>query len=304
MFQRRSTKRKPVPWSTKDESKFLKLLEEEKCGIATLRSIFPERSDASLRAKRRKLKIRENIFGERYRAVKSEFTAEIAARIRPRMIFEAYAGIGHQTRVWLDHCDHLVCAELNPAKCKILVKNLISDGYKKCNGFNHHWVSLKNHNKTVDVFQGDALRAATEIAVFVGGADVLDLDTCGSTIPTITTFVNLLHPKHMLITHGEFHSLRFGREDVLKRLMCHKSIAQEILPLTVNGLALELDRAVKVSCLRAHNETKDSYFPELVGECWLGEPQSGMLRRYYKIEKAIATADSINRIVSDKDKCQ
>ena len=68
------------------------------------------------------------------------------------------------------------------------------------------------------------------------------------------------------------------------------------MPLTVDQMAVELDKAVKIAALRAHNETADSFWLDLKDEVWLGGKFHGMLRRYYSVKKPVATADCLNTL--------
>ena len=90
--------------------------------------------------------------------------------------------------------------------------------------------------------------------------------------------------------------MRFKREDVLRRLLMHRDISKNPLPLDVDEMSRELDKAVKIAGLRAHNETTDSFWLSLEDETWLGSRFHGMLRRYYKVSKPSATSDCINEL--------
>lgn len=67
--------------------------------------------------------------------------------------------------------------------------------------------------------------------------------------------------------------------------------------MSVEVFSKELDKAVKLYGLRSHNETKDSLWLKLRDEVWLGARNQGMLRRYYTVEKPLATADCLNAII-------
>jgi hypothetical protein len=90
--------------------------------------------------------------------------------------------------------------------------------------------------------------------------------------------------------------MRFKREDVLRRLLMHRDIRENPLPLEVDEMSKELDKAVKIAGLRAHNETVNSFWLTLMDETWLGSRFHGMLRRYYKVSKPPATSDCINEL--------
>ncbi len=66
--------------------------------------------------------------------------------------------------------------------------------------------------------------------------------------------------------------------------------------MSIDELAVELDKSVKMYALRTHNETENSYWPVLQSEIWLGKKNNGMLRRTYTISRPSATADCLNEI--------
>ena len=80
----------------------------------------------------------------------------------------------------------------------------------------------------------------------------------------------------------------------------HRDIGSNPFPIGVDEMSDELDKAVKISGLRAHNETVDSFWMNLKDETWLGSKFHGMLRRHYKVEKPVATADCINELSISK----
>jgi hypothetical protein len=176
------------------------------------------------------------------------------------------------------------------------------NGFVKKDTEGNKWRLYIKEDKEIFFFLGDAIEAAADLKVNQINIDLIDLDTCGSTLPALPTFLVLLKPKHIVITHGEFHSMRFKREDVLRRLFTHRDISSNPLPLDVDQMSVELDKAVKLAALRAHNETIDSFWLNLQDETWLGGKFHGMLRRHYMVEKPLATADCINELSFSRKK--
>lgn len=295
MLERRKAYNPPKNWTTEEERTLLTYLEENTFDSKRLKELFPLRTLPSIRSKVRKLRIKHDLFGASYREEKEKFTTEIAKKIKPKIVFDAYAGAGHQTFKWIEYADVVYASEIMKYKLcqfEILAKE---NQFKKVEN-SKNWSVFKNGEKTIHLYIGDALDVAAELKVQRVKVDLLDLDTCGSTLPLLPTLLLLTKPNHVAITHGEFHSMRFKREDVLRRLLVHKDIAQNPLPMDVDEMSKELDKAVKVAALRAHNETIDSFWLELKKETWLGGRFHGMLRRYYKVKKPTATADCINEI--------
>lgn len=258
--------------------------------------MFPDRTKASIRSKVRKLRISNDLFGNSYRNEKSCFTDEVGREVSPITVFEGYAGAGHQSIIWLNHCENLFASEKNATKWQQFYKNATKEGFQVQVSTINNWLLFTKGSKKIYFYKGDVIDAAAEIRTNKLQIDLIDLDTCGSTLPSLGTILTLIKPKHLLITHGEFHSMRFKREDVLRRVFSHRDIDKSPFPLTVDQMSSELDKAVKINALRAHNETQDSYWLELKKETWLGSKFHGMLRRYYSISKPPATADCLNEL--------
>src|SRR5687768_5747538 len=96
-LRRRKANNPKVTWSATDSVRLLEYLKTNSFDAQKLLKKFPKRSLASIRSKVRKLKIENDLFGSAYREVKETFTATVANKIRPRIVFDAYAGAGHQT---------------------------------------------------------------------------------------------------------------------------------------------------------------------------------------------------------------
>jgi len=295
-LQRRRAYTEPIAWSKKDEKHLLSFLKKESFDAKKLKELFPTRTLPSIRSKARKLRIKHDLFGAVYRDDKENFTSKIANKVKPKIVFDAYAGAGHQTFKWIEVADKVFASEIMKSKLSQFEKSAKKNGFVKKDTKGTLWKLYVKGTKEIFFFQGDAIAAAADLKVNRINVDVIDLDTCGSTLPTLPTFLVLLKPKHILITHGEFHSMRFNREDVLRRLFMHRDIGSNPFPLGVNEMSDELDKAVKISALRAHNETADSFWMNLQNETWLGSKFHGMLRRHYKVEKPVATSDCINEL--------
>jgi hypothetical protein len=297
-FERRKALSRGTRWTKDQEAALVNYLEKNDFDHQKLTEMFPNRSLQAIRNKVRKLRIKYDLFGNSYRGEKCRFTDLVAQTVSLKTVFEGYAGAGHQTLRWLEYVDTICVAEKNPNLFKLFKQNLETAGFSQSSHNICAWNLFESERKKIFLYCGDAIEAASDLRSKSVGIDLIDLDTCGSTIPTLPLFLILLRPKHLVITHGEFHSLRFKRDDVLRRILCHNSVNKSPLPMTIDDLALELDKAVKISALRAHNETIDSYWLELINEIWLGTKIHGMLRRHYKVKKPPATADCINYLLS------
>ena len=294
-LKRRKANTVPILWTKAEEKLLITHLKKGHFDVHTLKQLFPKRTLSSIRSKVRKVRIIHDLFGYSYRNEKEAFTIKIAKKIKPNSVFDAYAGAGHQTFTWILFAQKVYACDIMESKRTQFDKTAKRHGFKKSKK-NGIWHVYKKGSKQVWFFLGDAVDAAADIKVKKVNIDALDLDTCGSTLPTLPIILTLLKPRHLLITHGEFHSMRFKRQDVLRRLLMHRDIGNNPLPLEVEEMSNELDKAVRVASLRAHNETKDSFWPILKNETWLGSRFHGMLRRYYKIQKPPATSDCINEL--------
>lgn len=299
-LQRRKAYGEPITWNGKDEKELLTFLKKETFSAKKLKELFPNRTLPSIRSKVRKLRIKHDLFGALYRDDKENFTTKIAKEVKPKIVFDAYAGAGHQTFKWIEVAEKVFASEIMRSKLNQFENAAKRNGFSKKDTEGNCWKLYIKGQKEIYLFLGDAINAAADLNVNRIKVDVIDLDTCGSTLPALPTFLVLLKPKHVLITHGEFHSMRFKREDVLRRLFMHRDISSNPLPLDVDEMCNELDRAVKIAGLRAHNETSDSYWLNLKQETWLGGKFHGMLRRYYKVERPPATSDCINELSNKK----
>lgn len=293
-LKRRKANNLPISWTVVDEEKLLTVLKNGKPDIRQLLEIFPNRTKPSIRSKIRKLRIKHDLFGSSYRDVKEQFTLKIAALAEPKCVFDAYAGAGHQAIKWLSVADKVYASEKMSSKLIQLEATVVKEGFTKIETGDNLWRLYIKGKKELYYFVGDAVDAAADLKVNNVNVDLIDLDTCGSTLPLLPTLLVLLKPKHLVITHGEYHSYRFKREDVLRRLFSHRDISENPFPIDMDQMAIELDKAVKIAALRAHNETSDSFWAELKEETWLGSRMHGMLRRYYSISKPAATSDCIN----------
>ena len=294
-LQRRKANSPPKKWSPKEEQVLLKHINNGNFNSKKITVLLPNRSSASIRSKTRKLRIKYDLFGEAYRSLKEMFTEKIAKNIKPESVYEAYAGAGHQTLAWIQYSKIVYACDKRDGKKKQFFNNIEKAGFRRYPSKNN-WYCFKKSNKKIYFFHGDTINAAADLMAKGIHVDLIDLDTCGSTLLVLSTLLALLNPNHLTITHGEFHSLRFRREDVLRRILIHRDVNKSPLPISIDQLAMELDKSVKIASLRSHNETCDSLWAELKEETWLGSKAHGMLRRYYKLTRPIATADCLNEI--------
>lgn len=292
-LERRRALNVPIGWDIREEKLLLNELKNNGFNAELLLKLFPSRTLASIRSKVRKLRIKNDFFGDSYRDVKVEFTLKISKLAKPKSVFDAYAGAGHQTFKWILESNTVFAADAMKIKLKQFKSEALKHGFK-IKGSAGKWYLFEKEAKKIFYFMGDAVQAAADLNSNDIKVDLIDLDTCGSTLPTLSYFLLMLKPKHLVITHGEFHSMRFKREDVLRRLFFHRDITVSPLPLSVEEMSEELDKAVKTAALRAHNETTKSFWLILKKETWLGGKFHGMLRRYYRVIKPPATADCLN----------
>ncbi len=294
-LKRRKANSLPIPWTKAEERLLINHLKKGKFDSRILKELFPTRTQPSIKSKIRKIRIKYDLFGSSYREKKEAFTIKIAKNVKPKNVFDAYAGAGHQTFKWILHAEKVYACDKMKSKFRQFDKTAKLNGFTKLLK-KGKWIEYRKGKKKVFFYIGDTIDAAAYLKVKQIPIDIVDLDTCGSSLPILSTILLLLRPKSFVITHGEFHSSRFKRQDVLRRILMHRDIRKSPFPLNSEKLEKELDKAVKVAGLRAHNETEDSFWPVLINQTWLGGRFQGMLRRHYKVEKPRATSDCINNL--------
>jgi hypothetical protein len=293
MFHRRSALARGAPWKPSEEKLLAKMARHTVPREDALNELSKTRSLAAIRSKLRKVRIGQDLFGDTYRSDKDAFTVRLSNALQPKTVFEAYAGCGHQTLKWLTKARTVLAAERNKTKASQLRGNLKREGYRKAAATLTNWETFKKGNRKVFLFTGDAVNAAVSLAAREIRIDLVDLDTCGSTVPTVPLFLRLLKPRALVITHGEFHSLRFSRRDVLSRLLPYEGGKRV---RTSAHLADALERTIQFDALRTGNEIKEAFWLEKSEEVWLGAKNQGMLRRCYKVKRPRAAADCLNAL--------
>ena len=262
-----------------------------------IRKQIPGRTMPAIRSKLRKLRIKHDAFGRSYRGQKDSFLEKAAAKARPSSVFDAYAGSGRQTFLWAEAAGVVYASEKNAAKQEQFLSYAQKKGFAKQKSDLPKWILFRGRKKQkVYFWRGDAVRAAAALSAANMRVDLVDLDTCGTTLPSLPIFLSLLRPAHLTISYGESHSFRFGREDVLRRVLAHRSINSSRMPKTADGMAQTLHKATLAYALRAHNEIHDALWLKLVASEWLGGKNKGMLRRHYQVAKPPATADCLNEL--------
>ena len=297
----------PKKWTSAEERRLLRMLRKGKDSWPELRKAFKDRGDASIRSKVRKLRIRHDLFGDAYREGKIQFSEKVADKTNPKTVFEAYAGAGHQTLVWANRATTVYSAERNKTQVDQFTANIAEGGFREIKQKSDKkwiWRTFQKGEREVRLFVGDAMDAAVALRYHKAKIDLIDLDTCGSTIPVLPLFLNLLRPAHLVVTHGEFLSYRFGREDVLRRVLCHLDVNGTLLPHSAEDLKKALIKADMLSALRCANETTRAWWLQESHGWWLkrkGESQlsrrtNDMFRIHYRVVRPSATADCLNEL--------
>ena len=283
------------------------MLRNDKGDLPALRKAFNGRNDASIRSKVRKFRVKHDLFGDAYREEKIKFSEKIVRATNPKTVFEAYAGAGHQTLIWAKKAEIVYSAERNITQARQFADNVAQAGFREHKrppkGWKE-WRVFRKGGREIRLFCGDATDAAVTLRHHRINIRLVDMDTCGSAIPSLPLFLHLLRPAHLVITHGEFLSYRFGREDVLRRILCHLDVNGHRLPRTAEGLKKALIKADKISALRCANETAGARWLERCQAQWLkvrnqtplGKRANEMFRVHYRVVRPPATADCLNEL--------
>ena len=297
--RRKALSKHPRKWTLEETRRLLTMLRNNKGGLPELRAAFKGRNDASIRSKARKLRVKHDLFGDAYRKEKAAFSKKVAEATAPRTVFEAYAGAGHQTLVWAATADAVYSAERDATQARKFAANVAEAGFRArkspLRGW-RGWRVFQKGGRRIFLHPGDATDAAVALRHNGVKVGLVDMDTCGSAIPTLPLFLNLLRPAHLVITHGEFLSYRFGREDVLRRILCHRNVNDARVPKSPEALEKALVRADKLSALRCANETDLARWLKIGRKESMGNKAGGMLRVHYRVVKPPATADCLNEL--------
>lgn len=297
--RRKALSKRPRKWTPVEERRLLTMLRGGKCALPALRSAFGNRNDASIRSKVRKLRVKHDLFGDAYREKKTAFSEKIAAATKPRTVFEAYAGAGHQTLAWAAAAAVVYAAERNATQARQFAANVGGAGFRERKLPPKGWTGWRVFQKggrKIFLHPGDATDAAVSLRRNNVKIGLLDMDTCGSAIPALPLFLHLLRPTHLVITHGEFLSYRFGRKDVLRRILCHRNVNDSRVPRSPEALEKALIQADKISALRCANETERARWLVVGRKESMGNKAGGMLRVHYRVIRPPATADCLNEL--------
>ncbi len=124
------------------------------------------------------MRIKHDLFGAIYRDDKEDFTTKIANKVKPKIVFDAYAGAGHQTFKWIEVANKVFASEIMKSKLSQFEKSAKKNGFVKKKYKGKHWKLYVKGKKEIFFFQGDAIAAAAELKVNRINVDVIDLDTC------------------------------------------------------------------------------------------------------------------------------
>jgi hypothetical protein len=112
MLQRRKAdKPSPNKWTSDEESALLEYLIKKQFDGKIAKKLLSARTPSAIRAKTRKLRIKYDLFGEAYRTDKQNFTEKVALKTKPKIVYEAYAGAGHHTLVWIKYSDQVYATD-------------------------------------------------------------------------------------------------------------------------------------------------------------------------------------------------
>src|SRR5687767_5031121 len=178
-LQRRKANNIPVAWSEADEAKLLNFLKNKSFNAKKLKELFPKRTLPSIKSKVRKLRIKHDLFGSVYRDDKENFTIAVAKKVKPKIVFDAYAGAGHQTFKWIEVAEKVFASEKMKSKLRQFENSAKKNGFIKKDTKGNLWKKFVKGKKEVFFFQGDAIDAAADLKVNRINVDVIDLDTCG-----------------------------------------------------------------------------------------------------------------------------
>lgn len=186
--------------------------------LKDIHKFFPERTSPSLRNKYRRLRFQLGIYNEDHKQLKKNKTEDWLKKTKPKTIFEGFSGKGYLTSLYLKYASELYCCEKNKRRFEILEKNTMNSLVCE-NPTNEHLdektVEITSDKHKVILYHGDCQKLAAKLYSEDKKVDLVDIDPCGTILPSLPLFLRIIDRGAMLITFGDFYSYRFGRKDVL-----------------------------------------------------------------------------------------
>lgn len=300
--------RKPRKYSnqnwTKEEKLLLKKLIVKGLGAKKIKPYFKERSLTSIKSKLQKFKIKYGLYGLDDKDTKQTLAKKWIAKANPDSIFEGFAGTGNLTRLYLESgANKIYSCELNKGRFLKLINNISSITERKgiqtrINDIRIIKFNLKN--QTVYLANCNAERLATYLYSKGERFDLVDLDPCGTALPSMYLFLRLIKNGYLEMTYGEFHSYRLGRYDVLlKTVPTAFNFSKD--GITLKKISSEKDlyrQLISWTCLQGaftldYNEMK---FVNPIESSSLGNRR--MFRVLYKVNKADSLTKILNKSIS------
>lgn len=285
---------------TKDEELLLKRLLEKALGPQTIKEHFPGRSLTSLKSKIQKFKIKYETYGSDDKNIKRILAEKWLTKIKPKSVFEGFAGLGNLTKIYIKSgAKKIYACEMNEQRYFTLLNNISK--FMKSKGINSNINGIKIrkfsiNNQEVYLAHCNSERLAAYLYSKGEYFDLVDLDPCGTTLPSMALFLKLIKNGYLEATYGEFHSYRLGRIDVmLKSVPTIVNYSKDGISMKEVGSVKELyNKLVSWTCLQgaATLDYGEQKFVNPIDHSNLGNRQ--VFRVLYKVDKA----DSLTKIVN------
>ncbi len=289
-------------WSNEEEHIINKMINQGKT-LKEIKKSLPHRSPISLKAKIRRMRFKQDKYGSDHRKEKYDLTRKWLVSIKPEKVFEGFAGEGKSTLIYLesDSVKEIHSCEINKKVFDKLLKNLskkLEIKFKKMEKYNLNVFFGKYNGKNIFLVNEDSQKWAARLYSYNKTFDFLDLDTCGTVLPSLNNYLKIIRNGYFLLTLGEFHSYRFGRKDALiksnplmfKELTSNKNSKKVTVDEFYNGMIAWI--YLVGSQTISYNELREINLKEKV---ILGK---GICRVFFSVKKADSLAKILNNTSS------
>lgn len=188
-----------VSWTDEEEDRLSNHIE---CGADTdtIYSDFPDRTEASLDNKIRRLKKENGLYNSKYAeqkyALNERWVSEADDELHYRLkVFDAYAGTGESSSIYEPYAKKLVCCEM------------ADDVFDK----------LESRNLDATLVNGDCIDEMRLQAVGDETYNYIDLDPFGTPFYAIQHAIPLIRNGYLSVTYGDINLHHWGRTNALCR---------------------------------------------------------------------------------------
>lgn len=271
-------------WTPEEDAILIKCMKEKMENPSEIsRNYLPHRDHDAIRKRIIYLRKTSKEFGYFHKDDKYSFSREVIEEIRPKVVFEGYAGIGYQTKQYIGNCEVIFCVDSDPKVEERRIEYLQPD---KVLEFDEYKI-LRFSDTVVYSITGDVVDGAAFVKGFGFDVDYVDLDPYSSAVIEAAHVVRLLRPKYLMMTFGEWQSIKLHNMDFLFRVLFSGYNAFEIRDMHIDDIINLVEYCLQMRLLTLSSETKKCVYMEKIKEQWLGETKHRGIKRVLFKEKSI-----------------